>query len=96
MSGCDPMPSELLVAGREVYAMGKAHEGVQQGNSYKSPYRYAETTWTDDMEWGAAELFRATGEDNVSQRCYPLRRARAAPKAGSIKTRSDTTSTTRS
>jgi peptidoglycan/xylan/chitin deacetylase (PgdA/CDA1 family) len=51
-----------LEAGREVYALGCAKEGVQQGNSYLSPYRYAETTWADDMEWGAAELFRATGE----------------------------------
>jgi endoglucanase len=42
--------------------MGKAHAGVQQGNSYKAPYRYAETTWADDMEWGAAELYRATEE----------------------------------
>ena len=50
----------LLQAGREVYELGRAHEGVQQGNSYGAPYRYAETTWTDDMEWGAAELFRAT------------------------------------
>jgi endoglucanase len=57
-----PYAERLLIAGREVYAMGKAREGVQQGNSYKAPYRYAETTWTDDMEWGAAELFRATGE----------------------------------
>ena len=57
-----PYAEHLLVAGREVYAMGKAKEGVQQGNSYKAPYRYAETTWADDMEWGAAELFRATGE----------------------------------
>ena len=37
-------------------------EGVQQGNSYGAPYRYAETTWADDMEWGAAELYRATGD----------------------------------
>ncbi|MDR3456357.1 MAG: glycoside hydrolase family 9 protein [Verrucomicrobiae bacterium] len=51
-----------LQAGREVYALGRAKEGVQQGNSYLSKYRYAETTWADDMEWGAAELFRATGE----------------------------------
>jgi endoglucanase len=50
----------LLQAGEEVYALGKAHEGVQQGNSYGAPYRYAETTWADDMEWGAAELYRAT------------------------------------
>ena len=50
----------LLKAAIEVYALGKAKEGVQQGNSYGAPYRYAETTWADDMEWGAAELFRAT------------------------------------
>jgi hypothetical protein len=42
--------------------MGRTKEGVQQGNSYKAPYRYEETTWADDMEWGAAELFRATQE----------------------------------
>ena len=53
---------ELLQAGKEVYALGRAKEGVQQGNSYGAPYRYAETTWADDMEWGAAELFRATGD----------------------------------
>ena len=52
--------SQLLQAGREIYELGRAHEGVQQGNSYGAPYRYAETTWADDMEWGAAELFRAT------------------------------------
>jgi endoglucanase len=55
---------KCLQAGIEVYALGRAKEGVQQGNSYGSPYRYAETTWADDMEWGAAELFRATGETN--------------------------------
>lgn len=52
----------LLQAGREVYALGKAKEGVQQGNSYGAPCRYEETTWADDMKWGAAELYRATGE----------------------------------
>ncbi|HPC96902.1 MAG TPA: glycoside hydrolase family 9 protein [Sedimentisphaerales bacterium] len=51
-----------LTAGEEVYRLGRAREGVQQGNSYGAPYRYAETTWADDMEWGAAELFRATGD----------------------------------
>ena len=53
-----------LQAGREVYELGRAQEGVQQGNSHGSPYRYEETTWADDMEWGAAELFRATREQN--------------------------------
>jgi hypothetical protein len=51
-----------LQAGKEVYELGRAKEGVQQGNSYKAPYRYEECSWADDMEWGAAELFRATGE----------------------------------
>ena len=51
---------KLLQAGKEVYELGVKQEGVQQGNSYGAPYRYAETTWADDMEWGAAELFRAT------------------------------------
>ncbi|MGC3960244.1 MAG: glycoside hydrolase family 9 protein [Verrucomicrobiota bacterium] len=62
----DPQQKEFaarcLKAGLEVYALGRAKEGVQQGNSYGAPYRYEETTWADDMEWGAVELFRATGE----------------------------------
>ncbi len=57
-----PFARRCLQAAREVYSMGRRHEGVQQGNSYGAPYRYAETTWADDMEWGAVELFRATGE----------------------------------
>jgi peptidoglycan/xylan/chitin deacetylase (PgdA/CDA1 family) len=53
---------ECLRAGIEVYALGRAQEGVQQGNSYGAPYRYAEESWADDMEWGAAELHRETGD----------------------------------
>lgn len=53
---------QCLQAGREVYVLGRGKEGVQQGNSYKGPYRYEESTWADDMEWGAAELYRVTGE----------------------------------
>jgi peptidoglycan/xylan/chitin deacetylase (PgdA/CDA1 family) len=56
--------ARCLQAGLEVYALGRAKEGVQQGDSCVSPYRYEETTWADDMEWGAAELFRATGNTN--------------------------------
>lgn len=51
-----------LKAGREVYQLGRAQEGFQQGNSYKAPYRYEESTWADDMQWGAAELYRATDD----------------------------------
>src|SRR5208282_3486275 len=57
-----PFAKRCLQAGKEVYELGRAKEGVQQGNSYGAPYRYEETTWADDMEWGAAELFRATRE----------------------------------
>jgi endoglucanase len=52
---------KCLQAAVEVYQLGQAAEGFQQGNSYKAPYRYMEDTWADDMEWGAAELYRATG-----------------------------------
>ena len=64
----DPDPAHrefagrCLKAGREVYALGQAKPGVQQGNSYSAPYRYAPTIWAQDMEWGAAELYRTTGE----------------------------------
>jgi len=57
-----PFAERCRQAGIEVYALGRAHEGVQQGNSYGAPYRYGEETWADDMEWGAAALYEATGE----------------------------------
>ena len=67
-----------LQFGREVYALGRRMEGVQQGNSYGAPYRYAESTWTDDMEWGAAELFRATGEPHYLAEASQYARLAAA------------------
>ena len=53
---------KCLSAAKSLYALGVENEGYQQGNSYGAPYRYNEDTWTDDMEWGAAELYKATGE----------------------------------
>lgn len=52
-----------LIAAKSVFSLGLKNEGYQQGNSYGAPYRYSEDTWADDMEWGAAELFRVTGEN---------------------------------
>lgn len=49
-------------AAHTLYALGRAKEGYQQGNSYGAPYRYSEDTWADDMEWAAAELFRLTAD----------------------------------
>ena len=51
-----------LRAAEDVYRMGEENEGFQQGNSHGAPYRYTEDTWADDMEWGAAALFEATGD----------------------------------
>lgn len=45
----------------ELYDMGEKNPGFQQGNSYGAPYRYNEDSWHDDMEWGAAELYKLTG-----------------------------------
>jgi endoglucanase len=70
---------ECLRAAREVYALGRKQEGYQQGNSYGAPYRYNERTWADDMEWGAAELYRATGEA-----AYLRDARRYAETAGSV------------
>jgi len=55
-----PFAQKCLKAALELYELGKRHEGYQQGNSYGAPYRYNEDTWADDMEWAAAELFKAT------------------------------------
>jgi endoglucanase len=54
---------KCLSAAEDLYRMAKEKEGYQQGNSYKEPYRYNEDTWTDDMEWAATELFRATKKE---------------------------------
>ncbi len=50
-----------------LYDLGKAQEGFQQGNSYGAPYRYNEITWTDDMEWAAAELYKITKKESYLQ-----------------------------
>ncbi len=61
----NPLQAEVyLKTAVELYEMGKKQEGFQQGNSYGAPYRYNEDTWADDMEWAAAELYKATGKKN--------------------------------
>ena len=54
--------ARCLKAAEELYSMGKRQEGYQQGNSFGAPYRYNEDTWADDMEWAAAELYKATAK----------------------------------
>jgi hypothetical protein len=54
--------AKCLQAAKSLYRLGKEKEGYQQGNSFGAPYRYGEETWADDMEWGAAELFKSTSD----------------------------------
>lgn len=54
--------ARCLQAGIEVYRMGQAQPGCQEGTPCRAPYRYHEITWADDMEWGAAELYKQTGK----------------------------------
>ena len=57
----DPVfADKCLRAAETLYEMGKRQEGFQQGNSFGAPYRYNEDTWADDMEYAAAELYKAT------------------------------------
>ena len=58
----DAFALRCLKAGIEVYKLGKAKKGSQEGTPCRAPYRYYEKTWADDMEWGASELFRVTGD----------------------------------
>lgn len=58
----DSFAEKCLASAISLYELAKKQKGYQQGNSYGAPYRYNEDTWTDDMEWAAAELFRATGK----------------------------------
>lgn len=82
-----PFAERCLQAGREVYELGVAKEGVQQGNSFSAPYRYEESTWADDMEWGAAELFRATRDPRyLADACQYAERAAAESWMGKEQT----------
>lgn len=54
--------AKCALAAKTLYQLGREKQGFQQGNSYGAPYRYNEETWADDMEYGAAELFKLTNE----------------------------------
>jgi hypothetical protein len=60
-----------------VYALGMENQNVQttQPASF-----YPETTWLDDMEWGAVEIYRATGSPFYLDQALDFSRA-AGPAA---------------
>jgi hypothetical protein len=45
---------------KSLYALGKRKPGRAMSVPVRAPYYYGESTWHDDMEWAAVELFRAT------------------------------------
>jgi hypothetical protein len=51
-----------LDTARSLYRLGLARPGAAMSVPVRAPYYYGESTYLDDMEWGAVELFRATGE----------------------------------
>ncbi len=61
----DPYLSDLFTRKSiSAYQFGLAKPGVAQTASVKSPYIYAEDNWVDDMELGAAAIFRLTRDKN--------------------------------
>jgi hypothetical protein len=51
-----------LDGAKSLYALGKRKPGRAQSVPVRAPYYYGESTWHDDMEWAAVELYRATKE----------------------------------
>jgi hypothetical protein len=51
-----------LETAKSLYALGKKYPGNAMSVPVKAPYYYGESSWHDDMEWAAVELYRATKE----------------------------------
>jgi len=51
-----------LDTARSLYALAQAKPGVAMSVPVKAPYYYGESTYHDDVEWAATELFIATRE----------------------------------
>jgi hypothetical protein len=47
-------------AAKSLYALANKKPGVAMSVPVKAPYYYGESTWHDDMEWAATELYLAT------------------------------------
>lgn len=49
-------------AATSLYRLAQARPGVAMSVPVRAPYYYGESTFCDDLEWAATELFIATGE----------------------------------
>ncbi len=72
--------ARCLQAGKEVYELGRAKEGVQQGNSYSSPYRYAGNDLGRRHGMGRGGTFSRHGQTPLSRRSETLRKTRGGRK----------------
>ncbi len=75
----------LVLAGdldtaRSLYRLAQAQPGVAMSVPVKAPYYYGESTYFDDLEWAAAELYIATKD-----RAFLKDAVRYADQAGSSK-----------
>lgn len=57
----------LVLAGdidqaKSLYALAKANPGCAMSVPVRAPYYYGESTYLDDLEWAATELYIATGD----------------------------------
>ena len=56
------LAEEIGQKAADAYQVGVDKPGCCQTVSIRSPYIYEETNWVDDMELGAMELYRTTGD----------------------------------
>lgn len=75
------LAAQCLAAARTVFATAQTEH--VHGLLTTAPYSYyPETEWRDDLEWGATELFHATGEMNFLQSAAHWARAYLNSSAG--------------
>jgi endoglucanase len=53
-----------LETATSLYALGNRKPGVAMSVPVKAPHYYGESTWHDDMQWAATELFIATKDQS--------------------------------
>jgi len=68
---------------RSLYALARAHPGNAMSVPFKAPYYYGESTFHDDLEWAAVELYLATDDSSyLSQAVQYADRAGENPWMG--------------
>jgi endoglucanase len=71
LKATDPTRAQLLKEKSiSAYEFGLARPGVAQTAPNKARYFYEEDNWVDDMELGAAELYRLTGDHAYFDQAY--------------------------